>query len=64
MRAVGDDARRELILFYMEPLALHGHTLADFPDGEPPQVAYDRLSAGVKERSLAVFGRLADTEPR
>ena len=60
VRAVGEDARRELILFYMEPLALHGHTLADFPDGGAPSEAYDRLSAEVTTRSLAIFRALED----
>jgi hypothetical protein len=63
VRAVGEDARRELILFYMEPLALHGHTVADFPDGGPPSEAYDRLSAEVTERSLAVFQGLEEPTP-
>jgi len=60
VRAVGDDARHELILFYMEPLQASGHRLAEFPDGGPPRPAYDTLSAAVTRRSLDCLHLLED----
>lgn len=62
VRAVGKDARRELILSYLEPLAAHGRSLADFPDGGPPSEAYDRLSEEVTERSMAIFRELDEPD--
>ena len=55
VRAVGDDARREIIIFYMEPLTRSGHGLDDFPDGGPVLESYDRLSSEVKARGESVF---------
>jgi len=55
VRAVGDDSRKEIILFYMEPLASSGHDIADFPDGGPVSQEYDRFSAEVVARGQAVF---------
>ena len=54
-RAVGEDRRNELIIFYLEPLSRHGHTISDFPDRGPVSAAFDALSAKVVERSLASF---------
>ncbi len=61
VRAVGENARRELILFYLESLASHEHELADFPDGEPPREAFDRLSAEITRRSARLFEGLEET---
>ena len=44
-----------LIVFYLEPLSRHGYTIDEFPDGGPVSAAFDELSAGVVERSLASF---------
>ena len=52
---VGHDARRELILFYMEPLAASGYSLADFPDGGSTSTVYDELSGHVTARSFEAF---------
>lgn len=60
VRAVGEDARRELILFYIEPLTASGHRLDEFPDGGPPSAVYDQLSTAVTERSLEIFRTLQD----
>lgn len=49
---VGPEMRDELIVFYIEPLAAHGKSLADFPDGGPPSDAYDGISTLIKQRSL------------
>ncbi|NND59426.1 MAG: hypothetical protein HKN49_04085 [Gammaproteobacteria bacterium] len=52
---VGDERRRELILFYTEPLAAHGHSLADFPDDSPPSDRYDELSRKLIARGSESF---------
>ncbi len=63
VRAVGDDARNELIIFYIEPIAALGHHLDDFPDGGPPSETYDQMSAGLLQRSLAAFEFRSSTRP-
>jgi hypothetical protein len=60
VRAVGDESRKEFIVFYMEPLRTHGHSLADFPDGGPASQVYDRLSALITERSISAITFLSD----
>ena len=54
-RIVGSERRDELILFYIEPLAASGHSLADFPDGGPPSPAFDALSEAVIRRGFESF---------
>lgn len=49
---IGEAARSELIVFYMEPLSAHGKSLADFPDDGPASADYDALSELLTERSL------------
>jgi len=49
----------ELTVFYIEPLSLHGRSLDDFPDGDPPSAEYDALSNLVKQRSLKAAAWLA-----
>lgn len=61
VRAVGEDQRAEVIVFYTETLATNGHTIADFPDGGPVSEVYDKLSAAVIERGHA---ELALIDPR
>ncbi len=51
-RAVGEDRRHELILFYIEPLADHGYTLANFPEDDAMSEDYEALSDGLRQRSL------------
>ncbi len=53
--ALGDDRRHELIIFYIEPVANHGWTLADFPDGDPLTEKYKLFSDSVTKRSLDSF---------
>ena len=60
VREVGEARRRELILFYLEPLAARGHSLADFPDGGPVSSRYDSLSTKVTDESLSIFRTLRD----
>ncbi len=55
VREVGADRRKEVILFYNEALALHGHTLDEFPDQPGQSDAYDMLSAKVVENGLEAF---------
>ena len=55
VRAVGENRRREVILFYMEPLRLHGHSLSEFPDRGPPSADFDRISATLDARARAAF---------
>ena len=55
VRAVGDDKRKELIVFYMESLQKNGHNIDDFPDGEPPTANFDNLSAAVVARARDAF---------
>lgn len=62
VREVGPDGRKELILFYIEPLAAHGHRLAEFPATDGPSDHYDRLSTRVTARGLDAFEVLADNE--
>ncbi len=52
---IGDDARNELILFYLVPLAELGRSLEEFPDGGAPTVAFDELSELVFRESVAAF---------
>ena len=60
LNAALGNGTRKFILLYMEPLARHGRSLADFPDGGPPSDDYDRVSRSVTERSLRHFGSLGD----
>ncbi len=53
--ALGDDRRHELIIFYIEPVADHGWTLADFPDGDPLTEKYELFSNSLTKRSLVSF---------
>lgn len=62
VRAVGDDARKEVILFYMEPLSATGNSLAGLASEDPASGVYDRLSARVTERSREAF-EVIDWEP-
>ena len=55
VRAVGDDQRREVIIFYMEPLRRNGHDISDFPDGGPAIKSFDRLSSVIVARAEAAF---------
>jgi hypothetical protein len=55
VRAVGDDRRKEIISFYVEPLAVNGHSLDEFPDGDPPTENLDRLSRKVTARGRSAF---------
>lgn len=55
VRSVGEDQRREVILFYLEPLRPHGHALSEFPDRGPPSDAFDRVSAVVDANARAAF---------
>lgn len=55
VRVASDDERAEIILFYMEPLARRGETLAEFdPDG-PLTAKYEQLSNAVTARHLEVM---------
>lgn len=54
-RAVGAGQRKEVILFYIEPLSRSGHTIDEFPDLSKPSAAFDKLSAEVVERGRAAF---------
>lgn len=60
VRAVGEAARHEIILFYLEPLAAQGLGLEDLDPGGPPSERYDRVHRAVTERSLAALEVLAD----
>ena len=55
VRAVGDDSRHELILFYYEPLADHLWSLTNFPEEEGLTVEYDVFSDMIRSRSLESF---------
>lgn len=55
VRAVGDDQRKEVIIFYMEPLGRSGHDLGQFPDGGPASDAFNGLSDAVVGRALNAF---------
>ena len=55
VRAVGTDKRKELILFYIEPLRVSDQTLEAFPDEPEESDAYDSLSAAVTARGEEAF---------
>ncbi len=55
VRVVGEERRDELIIFYLEPLAVHGHRVEEFPDGGPVSDVYDRLSGRVTRRGRESF---------
>lgn len=55
VRAVGEEQRKEIILFYMEPLRAHGHTIEQFPDGGPRSSAFERLSDDLAARAGRAF---------
>lgn len=55
VRAVGEDQRKEVIIFYMEPLRRSGHDLSEFPDGGPVSERFDNLSSAVVARARDVF---------
>lgn len=58
VRAVGQDQRKEIIIFYMEPLQRNGHDLSDFPDGGPALDSFNSLSDRVSARALDAFAVL------
>jgi len=53
--AVGEDQRREVIIFYMEPLDRNGHDIRDFPDGGPKTESFERLSSVIVARARSAF---------
>lgn len=55
VRVASDDARSELILFYIEPLAARGADLSSFDPDVPMTDAYEQLSDAVTARHLEVF---------
>ena len=55
VRVVDATRKSELILFYMEPLASTGFTLADFVEGGAGALVFDRLSSEIAARSAAAF---------
>ncbi|MCB9423244.1 MAG: hypothetical protein H6667_25835 [Ardenticatenaceae bacterium] len=55
VRILDATRKSELILFYMEPLAPTGFTLADFVEGGAGAAVYNILSAEITTRSTAVF---------
>ena len=55
VRAVGEDQRKEVIIFYMEPLDRNGHDFSDFPDGGPRTESFDRLSSAIVARARLAF---------
>ena len=55
VRAVGDDQRKEVIIFYMEPLQRNGHDISEFPDGGPALESFDKLSSLIVARARAAF---------
>lgn len=55
VRVVGEARRDELIIFYIEPLANFRHRIEEFPDGEPPNQVFDRLSEQVTQRGRESF---------
>lgn len=55
VRAVGEDARKEVIIFYMEPLRRNGHDISEFPDGGPAMESFDRLSSEIVARARSAF---------
>ncbi len=52
---IGEDQRKELIIFYIEPLSRNNASLEDFPDGGPVSEKFDRLSNTITKRSLAAM---------
>jgi hypothetical protein len=53
---LGDESRKhELILFYLEPAATTGHTIAEFYEGETKTKLFERISAELKQRSMQAF---------
>ncbi|MBO6575982.1 MAG: hypothetical protein JJ896_09960 [Rhodothermales bacterium] len=52
---VGQESRKELILFYMEPISASGHTLADFGSGPEIGAEFDALSDQVVRRGEGAF---------
>jgi pimeloyl-ACP methyl ester carboxylesterase len=63
VRAVGPEARSEVILFYLVPLGERGHSLDEFPDEQPPSAGYDGLSETVTRESIEIFGKLEEASP-
>lgn len=55
MRVVGLDRRNELIIFYMESLTLGGHSIDEFPDGDPASQTYNTYSSAVSRRARRSF---------
>ncbi len=62
VRAVGPDQRKEVIMFYMEPLSRHGHDIDEFPDGGPATQVYDELSAEIVASARRAFEVIPDNE--
>ena len=54
-RAVGPEAKREIILFYLEPLEPTGLSLSEFVDGGRGEAVFDSLSAELTARSGHLF---------
>jgi hypothetical protein len=57
-RVVGEDLRRELIFFYMEPLPPGSLRVADFDDGAPRTPEQRALARALTDRSLKAFALL------
>ena len=55
VRAVGEDQRKEVIIFYMEPLQRNGYDLSEFPDGGPKLESFDKLSETIVARAHDTF---------
>ncbi len=55
VRIVDEEAKHEFIIFYLEPLAPSGFRASQFVEGGAGAAIFDRLSAEVTARSLAVF---------
>lgn len=55
LRILDATRKSELILFYMEPLAPTGFTLADFVEGGSGAIVFDQFSAAITARSAKAF---------
>ncbi len=53
--ALGADKRRELIVFYLEPISKSGRSLAEFPDGGALTSDFREFSDAVTARSIESF---------
>lgn len=59
---IGEDQRKELIIFYIEPLSRNKSSLEDFPDGGPVSKKFDSLSNTITERSLKAIRFIEDAQ--